>query len=292
MTPGEGPGASSPPPQLQPSTDKEPLSLLGAGAGLRARLGSLRPQSGPAPPATQVPSVPSSARRPLRLEARRPPTRPRGSRSSRSLSRLLSRPSWSPWRAQGHGASPPAPAPGGSRPATRPGAGTPPGPRALGGAAVTCRGARSWARRSPPDPHLGPWSLAAWGGGGAGDCGAPGPRAPSASTVAFKEPPASECNALPASLPPPPPPAVTTQRPGPPLGHSAPSRSGGRRGSARGSPPAVSLGKRELQPGAASASSSPEALSHRSGGGGDHCRPRDADMDVLDSKYIPVMLPL
>ncbi|KAK2113783.1 hypothetical protein P7K49_008049 [Saguinus oedipus] len=70
----------------------------------------------------------------------------------------------------------------------------------------------------------------------------PGPRAPcapstpaAASRSGQRASGQRKCRALPASLPAAPSaPAATTQRPGPPPGHSAPARPGGRRGSDSG----------------------------------------------------------
>lgn len=250
----------------------------------RARLGSLRPQERTRP-SGHTGSLCSLQRPPAApVRGAAPPDPALGApKDPGSLPRLLSRPSWSPREAQGHGASPPAPAPGGARPATRPGAGTPPGPpraRRIGG--HVSRGSVTWARRSPPppSPHLGSMVPAAWGGGGAGDCGAPGRALPPLPQWPPGAAGQRKCNALPASLP------RSPLRPRP-----RPCSAPGRRWAI--APPRGPAADEARRAGARCHLRFVIARSpvHRPGGGGDHCRPRDADMEVLHSKYIPVMLP-
>lgn len=264
---------------------------------MRARLGSLRPQERTRP-SGHTGSLCSLQRPPAApVRGAAPPDPALGDpEAPGSLSRLLSRPSWSPWRAQGHGASPPAPAPGGSRPATRPGAGTPPSPpRARRSGGHVSRGSVTWARRSPHPlvPTWGPWS---WLRGAEGGPGTAGPRAARSlrSHCGLQEPPASGSATL-----------------FPPLSRGTPSAPGRDHAAPRAAagpqrPLAVRretrLGAREPGCCVAGEAGAPARCRlrfviarspvHRSGGGGDHCRPRDADMDVLHSKYIPVMLPL
>lgn len=199
---GEGPGASPPRPLSCSPAQTKSLSPGGGGCAEQA---GLPPSPERTRPSGHTGSLCSLQRpsRPLRLEARRPRPRPRGSRSSGSLSRLLSRPSLEPLAST----RPRRPHPLrlraalGRPPAREPGPRPAPALTRRSGGHVSRGVGRELATPHPLVPTWGPWSWLRGAEGGRGLHRGPGPRAPPLP-LAFREPPASrKCNALPRLSP-------------------------------------------------------------------------------------------